>query len=75
MLIDPGKNVPPLMETARIRVSLQCSGAGWKLYPLSLSGERRKPLPVTRRNNLLEFRIDTGSLPDGVTPFFELIQE
>lgn len=75
VLIDPGKNVPPLMETARIRVSLQCSGAGWKLYPLSLSGERRKPLPVTRRNNLLEFRIDTGSLPDGVTPFFELIQE
>ncbi|UKI32292.1 MAG: hypothetical protein L6W00_01360 [Lentisphaeria bacterium] len=74
-LIEPGKNAPPLMETARIRVSLRCDGKSWKLYPLSLSGERRKPLPVTQRNNLLEFRIDTGSLPDGVTPFFELIQE
>lgn len=74
-LIEPGKNAPPLMETARIRVSLRCDGKSWKLYPLSLSGERRKPLPVTQQNNLLEFRIDTGSLPDGVTPFFELIQE
>ena len=74
-LIEPGKNAPPLMETARIRVSLRCDGKSWKLYPLSLSGERRKPLPVTQRNGRLEFRIDTAALPDGVTPFFELIQE
>lgn len=74
-LIEPGKNAPPLMETVRIRVSLRCSGTGWKLHPLSLSGERRKPLPVTQRNGRLEFRIDTAALPDGTTPFFELIQE
>ncbi len=74
-LIDPGKNAPPLMETARISVSLRCDGKGWKLYPLSLSGERRKPLPVTQRNGRLEFRIDTAALPDGTTPFFELAAE
>ena len=74
-LIEPGKNAPPRMETARLRVSLRCTDKNWKLYPLSLSGERRKPLPVTQRNGSLEFRLDTAALPDGTTPFFELIQE
>lgn len=71
-LIEPGKNAPPLMETARIRVSLRCDGKSWKLYPLSLSGERRKPLPVTQQTDGIAFRLDTALLPDGTTPFFEL---
>ena len=71
-LIEPGKNAPPLMETARIRVSLRCDGKSWKLYPLSPSGERRKPLPVTQQTDGIAFRLDTALLPDGTTPFFEL---
>lgn len=74
-LIEPGKNAPPRMETARLRVSLRCTDKNWKLYPLSLSGERRKPLPVTRRADGIAFRLDTAALPDGPTPFFELTGE
>ncbi len=74
-LIEPGKNAPPRMETARLRVSLRCTDKNWKLYPLSLSGERRKPLPVMRRADGIAFRLDTAALSNGPTPFFELTEE
>lgn len=73
-LIAPGKFATPLMETAKVSVSLKLPEGGYTLYPLSLSGRRRSPLPLEFRDNALHFQLDTAQLPDGVTPFFELVR-
>lgn len=64
-----------LMETARVSVSLKLSNGNYLLYPLSLSGKRHAPLPVERRSGTVHFQIDTAQLPNGTTPFFELIRQ
>ena len=73
-LIAPGKFATPRMETAKVSVSLKLPEGGYTLYPLSLSGRRRSPLPLEFRDNALHFQLDTAQLPDGVTPFFELVR-
>lgn len=47
------------------------------LYPLSVNGIRRAPVPVVREGDALVFTLDTNeaALPDGLTPFFELVVE
>ena len=73
-LIAPGKFAAPLMETAKVSVSLKLPEGEYTLYPLNLSGRRRSPLPLEFRDNALHFQLDTAQLPDGVTPFFELVR-
>lgn len=74
-LIAPGNFATPRMETARVSVSLKLPDGNYLLYPLSLSGKRRAPLPVERRSGTVHFQLDTAQLPDGTTPFFELIRQ
>lgn len=74
-LVEWKDDTAPQMETVRIDVSLKITGKNWKLYPLSLSGKRRDPLPVAVQGDSLRFRIDTASLSAGTTPFFELVKE
>ena len=75
-LLEPGERAVPLMETARVSLSIRKdNSAAWTLHPLSLNGKRRRAIPVEYRNGTLNFRIDTASLLDGTTPFFELIAQ
>ena len=52
-------------------------GGRFTLYPLSVNGLRRAPVEVTRAGDALAFTLDTteAALPDGLTPFFELVAE
>ena len=70
----PFREMVSLMETAKVSVSLKLPEGGYTLYPLSLSGRRRSPLPLEFRDNAQHFQLDTAQLPDGVTPFFELVR-
>lgn len=73
VLKKAGNALPPLMETIRATGSLRnSSGRSFRLYPLSLAGERRDELPLKQEGNKLTFSVDTGALPHGTTPFFEL---
>ena len=42
-----------------------------------MNGIRRAPAEVTRAGDALAFTLDTteAALPDGLTPFFELVAE
>ena len=75
-----GKNKRPLQEkiwrtnVAQLRLRNTADGE-FTLYPLSVNGIRREPLPVTREGDALVFALDTSAkaLPHGITPFFELV--
>lgn len=76
-----GKNKRPLQEkiwrtnAARLRLR-NVTGGEFTLYPLSVNGIRRDPVPVTRDGDALVFVLDTSAaaLPHGITPFFELVR-
>jgi hypothetical protein len=42
------------------------------LYALALNGERRERLPLTCENGRLKIHLDTATLKQGPTSFFEL---
>ncbi len=74
-LIDAG-SLPVQMETGVITCQLERKiGKSVKLYPLSINGIRREPLPVSVSGKKCTFSIDTAKLPNGTTPYFELVIE
>lgn len=67
---------PALMRTGQLCATLAGKGEkGWKLHTLNLAGERTGQLPLSVWDGDLLIRIDTATLKNGVTPFFELIRE
>ncbi len=69
-----GNASPPLTEVIQLTGSLRnASDKSFRLYPLSLGGERRAELPVKQEGGKIVFSVDTGALPNGTTPFFELV--
>lgn len=63
-------------NVAQVRLR-NARGGRFTLYPLSVNGLRRAPAKVTRAGDALAFTLDTteAALPDGLTPFFELVAE
>ena len=63
-------------NVAQVRLR-NARGGRFTLYPLSVNGLRRAPAEVTRAGDALAFTLDTTetALPDGLTPFFELVAE
>ena len=63
-------------NVAQVRLR-NARGGRFTLYPLSVNGIRRAPAEVTRAGDALAFTLDTteAALPDGLTPFFELVAE
>lgn len=63
-------------NVAQVRLR-NARGGRFSLYPLSVNGIRRAPAEVTRTGDALAFTLDTTetALPDGLTPFFELVAE
>ena len=65
-----------LVETGVVRLSFPLRNGGrFRLYPLSLNGIRREPIPFQFKDGIAEIRIDTAALKHGPTPFFELTAE
>lgn len=64
-----------LMQTGRVSLSAELSGRKYLCYPLNINGTRRTPIPVPVNNGRLELTLDTSELPEGPTPFFELVAQ
>lgn len=65
-------NAPVLMRTGALEVRLTAENAIAKAWALGLDGTRKAALPVRVRQGSLHIAIDTATLPDGPTPFFEI---
>ena len=67
-----GEN-PTLVETGKFRIRIRNRNAEkLKLYPLMMNGKRCKPVKTSVKNESLFAEIDTASLPEGPSLFFEL---
>ena len=72
-VLDPGR-YPALLRTGKFRLKLHPAAGEYELYPLSVNGIRRAPLPLVREGKSWSVEIDTAALPDGPTPFFEFVK-
>ena len=73
-LVKPGSG-PGLLRTGEFTLSIQNRNGGtWKLYALTLAGEREEELPVEYRNSALILSVNTAKLKGANTPFFELVR-
>lgn len=73
-LVKPGSG-PGLLRTGEFTLSIQNRNGGtWKLYALTLAGEREEELPVEYRNGALTLSVNTAKLKGANTPFFELVR-
>jgi len=68
--------MPTLMKVGRLDATLQTAhGKDMALYALGLNGERRERLALAWEEGRLRIHLDTASLKDGPTPFFELVMD
>ena len=65
---------PVLCRAGKLELTLRRSGS-WKLYALGVDGGRRDEIPMQAAGDHQTIRIDTGALPAGPTPFFELVAD
>lgn len=74
MMKDTGRG-PALMRCGKLGVTLACESPDrFSLYALGFDGARREKLPVSVVDGQLRLQIDTATLADGPTPFFELVR-
>ena len=74
-LVDLGKP-PVLIRSGKLDITLDNSnGAKMSLYSLGFDGTRREKLPFKFDGKTLNISVDTRTLKDGPTPFFELVAE
>jgi hypothetical protein len=66
---------PALMRCGKLSATLTCeTPESFSLYALGFDGGRRERLPVSVTDGQLRIQIDTATLADGPTPFFELVK-
>ena len=71
-----GGKLPILMLSGQLKASLKCANPDqMALYALKIDGTRNERIPVTVEKGSLIISIDTATLKDGPTPFFELVKE
>jgi hypothetical protein len=71
-LLDLGTK-PVLLQARRIRLRLQSSEAAkLAVYALNLRGQRGDPITVQRDADGISFELDTASLSQGPTTYFEI---
>ncbi|MEK6797254.1 MAG: hypothetical protein AABZ39_20935 [Spirochaetota bacterium] len=72
-LVNNGK-LPVLMQTGTLKAAVGTKhGAGMTLWALGLDGTRKEKIPLTRvTDDEVRITIDTDTLKNGPTPFFEL---
>ncbi|MPM80907.1 hypothetical protein SDC9_127958 [bioreactor metagenome] len=71
-VLEPG-TTPVLLQTGTFHLKFRGrKDCDYTLYPLSVNGIRREPIPVENQNGSVSMQIDTAALRDGPTVFFEL---
>ena len=74
-MINLGK-LPVLMKVGKLEATFKNSnGAKMSLYALGFDGSRRERLPLIFTDGLLKINLDTATLKNGPTSFFELTSE
>lgn len=67
---------PALMRCGKLHATLTCAvPESFSLYALRFDGGRREKLPVSVVDGRLQVQIDTATLANGPTPFFELVKD
>ncbi|MCR5380082.1 MAG: hypothetical protein K6G44_03775 [Lentisphaeria bacterium] len=66
---------PTLLRCGQLQLQFDRPAKGFKLYALGFNGARREELPLVKRNGKTSISIDTATLKDGPTVFFELVAE
>jgi len=73
-LVDRGQ-APVLMHVSQSDISLHNAAAGnAHLWALSASGERVEEIPLVDKAGVLSAHIDTATLRNGPTPYFEIVR-
>lgn len=65
---------PALMQTGRLSLRIRNGGTGFTCYPLNMDGSRRAAIPLKKDGGALALSVDTAELPEGPTPFFEIVK-
>ncbi|MBR5839944.1 MAG: hypothetical protein IKZ84_15495, partial [Victivallales bacterium] len=68
-------HAPTLLRCGQLQLQFDRPAKGFKLYALGFNGARREELPLIKRNGKTSISIDTATLKDGPTVFFELTAE
>lgn len=67
---------PPVVRGLEATIRIEhASAANLKIWPLSLSGVRRSPIPMAVSGGIAQLKLDTANLPDGPALFFEIAVE
>lgn len=75
MLQDIGKQ-PVLLRTVSVQIHLRnTNNKNLKVYATNLRGQRVSELPVKVTTDGVEVVLDTHILPNGPTPFFEIVKQ
>lgn len=65
--------LPPVVRSFAGTIAIEhADAARLRLWPLSLSGERRRPLSLQVDSTVAQLTLDTAALPDGPALFFEI---
>jgi hypothetical protein len=69
-------SLPVVVRTARVDIRLRhADSSRMVLYALHLNGGRAEKLPLTIESGAVSFSLDTATLKQGPTTFFELVVE
>lgn len=75
ILLNAGR-LPVLMQCGKLEISLRSTAATkFSLYALGVDGARREKLQLEKNGELHGIKLDTATLKNGPTPFFELVAE
>lgn len=67
--------LPALLQRVSVKIDIKTKSPGpFKAYALSLAGKRRDTIP-TAASDGVSFTLDTGTLQQGPTTVFEIVQE
>ncbi len=64
--------LPVLLRTGEVKLSLRNKNPGMQLWALGLDGVRKEQLRLSTTKAKLSLSVNTATLTNGPTPFFEL---
>lgn len=72
-LVSNGE-LPVLVETGKLAVTVSAKPGEVTVYPLKLTGERQKPLPTARTaHGKIAFSVDTAVMPGEPALYYEIV--
>lgn len=70
-----GGRIPMVMKKGTVRAELRLDPRSrYEVYPVALNGERRAKIPFEFSGGVMKIAIDNSKLPNGATPFFEIVK-